>query len=135
MRDNARLNFINAGHDNAARTAIQRLYQRHRMNVWRYDEIDTDSTAKFNRCKWTKLHRHRCGSKSNPCTIKIAMLRQQNRAAHGSDTGSGAVKATPQRQNRYHRSRKNSAVIKISVTPRNAIKILAVASAATKLSM
>ncbi|WP_298051807.1 hypothetical protein [uncultured Campylobacter sp.] len=32
--------------------------------------------------------------------------------AHGSDTGDGVVKATPQRQNRYHHSRKNSAVIK-----------------------
>lgn len=72
MRDSARLNFINAGHDNAACSAIRRLYWRRadRMNAWRYNEIDTDSVAKFNRCGWTELHRHRCGSKSNPCTIK-----------------------------------------------------------------
>jgi len=53
--------------------------------------------------------------------------------AHGSDTGGGAVKAAPkllpsqQKEQRRHK--------KISAIPRNAIKILAVASAATKLSM
>jgi len=96
--------------------------------AWRYDEIDTDSTAKFNRCGWTKLHQHRCGSKSNPCTIKIAISRQQNQAPHGSDTGDGTVKAAPksppsqQKEQRRHKKAQRN-------------KILAVASVATRLSM
>jgi len=78
MRDNARLNFINAGHDNAARSAIRLLYRRRadRMNAWRYDEIDMGGAVEFNWREWAKFHWRRCGSKLNPCTIKIAMSRR-----------------------------------------------------------
>ncbi|WP_295151620.1 hypothetical protein [uncultured Campylobacter sp.] len=100
------------------------------MNAWRYDEIDTGSVAKFNRCEWTKLYRHRCAANQIFAPSRPSMSRQQNQAPHGSDTGDGAVKATPksppsqQKEQRRHK--------KISATPRNAIKILAVTSAATK---
>ncbi|WP_298757031.1 hypothetical protein [uncultured Campylobacter sp.] len=48
------------------------------MNAWRYDEIDMGGAVEFNWREWAKLHQHRCGIKSNPSTIKIAMSRQQN---------------------------------------------------------
>nr|WP_315048672.1 hypothetical protein [uncultured Campylobacter sp.] len=103
------------------------------MNAWRYDKIDTGSTAKFNRCEWTKLHRHRCTANQILAPSRPSMPRQHNQAAHDSDTGDGAVKAAPkslpsqQKEQRRHK--------KINATPRNAIKILSVASATTKLSM
>ncbi|WP_297964431.1 hypothetical protein [uncultured Campylobacter sp.] len=48
------------------------------MNAWRYDEIDMGGAVEFNWREWAKFHWRRYGSKLNPCTIKIAMSRQQN---------------------------------------------------------
>ena len=98
------------------------------MNAWRYDEIDMGGAVEFNWREWAKFHWRRYGSKSNPCTIKIAISRQQNQAPHGSDTGDGTVKAAPksppsqQKEQRRHKKAQRN-------------KILAVASVATRLSM
>jgi len=62
-----------------------------------------------------------------------SMSRQQNQATHGSDTGEGAVKTAPKSLPSQQKEQRRYK--KISATPRNAIKILAIATAVTKSSM
>ena len=102
--------------------------------AWRYDEIDTGG-----RWNLTGVNGRETSSASLRQQIKSLhhqdhqCLDRQNQTTHGSDTGGGAVKAAPkslpsqQKEQRRHK--------KISATPRNAIKILVVASAVTKSSM